>query len=128
VARKPQGPCQVSERPGPVDRRCDPNPAAETPLQIVVAWPTFAAPFCTAVFSNSISVNSEPNGGTPMSSSALEQDFAESDNLGEAESEEASIDLGEVDLGEPVEGLTATASPEGWEVEGLSGGTPVAEG
>jgi hypothetical protein len=63
-----------------------------------------------------------------MSSSALEQDFAESDNLGLAESEEANIDLGDVIEGEPIEGLTATASPDGWEVETLSGGTPLEEG
>jgi hypothetical protein len=63
-----------------------------------------------------------------MSSSILEQDFAESDNLGAAESEEASIDLGQAIEGEPIEGLTATASPGGWEVDTLSGGTPVAEG
>lgn len=63
-----------------------------------------------------------------MSSSILEQDFAESDNLGIAESEEASIDLEEVGEGEPIEGLTATASPDGWEVDEVSGGSPVAEG
>jgi hypothetical protein len=62
-----------------------------------------------------------------MSSSILENDFAESDNLAAADSEEASLDLGDVIEGEPIEGLTTTASAEGWEVETLSG-TPLAEG
>lgn len=62
-----------------------------------------------------------------MSSSILENDFAESDNLGIADSEEASIDLGDVIEGEPIEGLTSTATAEGWEVETLSG-SPLAEG
>jgi hypothetical protein len=62
-----------------------------------------------------------------MSSSILEQDFAESDNLGAAEQEEASIDLGDAIEGEPIEGLSVTASPDGWEVENLSG-SPLAEG
>jgi len=116
--------------------------------------PVRCAPIDTAV-PRIVSSDTTPKWGNEMSSSALEQDFAESDNLGSAaleegavgggstaleqdfaesdnlsvaEQEEAGINLEEAGSGEPIEGLTVTATDEGWAVEGLSGGTVIEEG